>query len=279
MKSFFTYCRNIFLTNHSIMKTLLLTFTLMFCLSVINAQDIKLLVRADDIGSSHNANLACIESFKNGIAQSVEVMVPCSWFEEAAKLLRENPGYDVGVHLVMTSEWENYKWRPLTAGKSFTDQDGYFRPMVWPNDNYPEDKAFAHSNWKLKEVEKELRAQIELALKKIPQVSHLSTHMGFTSANDKIGKLVNKLAKEYGLYVNTDNLVWLPGFSKASTTEETINNFVVALKNLEAGTFIFVEHPGFDNPEARAIGNIGYEHVAPDREMVTKLFTSEKVKN
>jgi len=72
---------------------------------------IKLIVRADDIGSSHAANLACIQSYREGIARSVEVMVPCPWFNEAAGMLRANPGYDVGVHLTLTSEWANYPGR------------------------------------------------------------------------------------------------------------------------------------------------------------------------
>jgi hypothetical protein len=38
--------------------------------------------------------------------RTVEVMVPCPWFPEAAALLRENPGLDVGVHITLTSEWE-----------------------------------------------------------------------------------------------------------------------------------------------------------------------------
>ena len=36
--------------------------------------EIRLIVRADDIGSSHAANLACIKSYREGIARSVEVM-------------------------------------------------------------------------------------------------------------------------------------------------------------------------------------------------------------
>ena len=35
--------------------------------------EIKLVVRADDIGSCHAANLACIQCFQKGIARSVEV--------------------------------------------------------------------------------------------------------------------------------------------------------------------------------------------------------------
>ncbi len=42
--------------------------------------------------------------------------------------------------------------------------------------------------------------------------------------------------------------------------------------------WLFVEHPGLDTPEMRAIGHKGYEDVAADRDGVTKMFTSEKVK-
>jgi len=42
------------------------------------AQDkgIYLIVRGDDIGSSHAANAACIQSYKEGIMTTVELMVP-----------------------------------------------------------------------------------------------------------------------------------------------------------------------------------------------------------
>ena len=65
------------------------------------AQDkgISLIVRGDDIGSCHAANVACIRSYKEGVMTSVELMVPCSWFPEAVKILNENPGLDVGIHL------------------------------------------------------------------------------------------------------------------------------------------------------------------------------------
>jgi hypothetical protein len=37
-------------------------------------EDIRIIFRADDIGSSHTANLACIDAYKNGVARSVEIM-------------------------------------------------------------------------------------------------------------------------------------------------------------------------------------------------------------
>ena len=79
---------------------------------------IYLLVRADDIGMAHNANEACMHTFREGIARSVELMAPCAWFMEAVRLLDACPEYDVGVHLTLTSEWENIKWGPLTAASS-----------------------------------------------------------------------------------------------------------------------------------------------------------------
>src|SRR5260370_1300612 len=40
-------------------------------------------------------------------------------------MLAENPGVDVGIHLAITSEWDNEKWRPLSDCPSLKDPDGY----------------------------------------------------------------------------------------------------------------------------------------------------------
>lgn len=242
--------------------------------------DIKLLIRGDDIGSSHSANIACIKSYTEGIVQSVEVMVPCGWFPEAVEMLNENPGLDVGVHLVMTSEWEKIKWRPLTGISSITDDRGYFFPMVWPNDNFGPAQAFRESEWKIEDVEKELRAQIELAKKEIKNVSHLSSHMGFPSADESIDSLVVALAKEYGLYINPrEHDVKSFGYDavKGDTSEERIEAFSKALKTLKSGTYMFIEHPSLDTPEMEAVGHVGNYNVGKDRQMVTDLFTSKEV--
>jgi hypothetical protein len=107
---------------------------------------IYLLVRGDDIGSSHTANVACIESYRNGIVRSVELMVPGPWFPEAVRLLNENPGLDVGVHLVMTSEWNDIKWCPLTCCPSLVDIDGYFF-VEHPGMNTTEMQAIWHKGY------------------------------------------------------------------------------------------------------------------------------------
>lgn len=240
---------------------------------------IKLVVRADDIGSCHTANLACIKVYQEGIVKSVEVQAPCPWFNEAARMLRENPGYDVGVHLTLTSEWENYKWGPLTQSPSLVDAQGNFYPMTSQRADFPPKTGFLECGWKIEEVEKELRAQIELAKKMIPQVSHLSSHMGTPTCTPQLQALVGRLAKEYKLPIETpgaQHLRWMAD-SKASA-EQREAALVKALEEIGPGVWIVVEHPGLDTAEMQAMGHKGYWEVASHRDGVTKSFTSAKVK-
>jgi hypothetical protein len=217
------------------MKKLILVAFFGVSLLYINAQtdnSIFLLVRGDDIRSSHATNLACIESYRNGIMRSVELMVPGPWFLEAVRLLNENPGLDVGVHLVLTSEWNNIKWRPLTCCPSLMDKDGYFYPM------------------------------------------------GCESCAPEIATVVKELAVEYELdiYPGTSGCQYITFWNKNDTTaSQRINSTVNTLKSLKPGRYFFIDHPGIDNPEMRAIWHKGYENVAADRDAVTKVFTSKEV--
>jgi predicted glycoside hydrolase/deacetylase ChbG (UPF0249 family) len=259
------------------MKTSL-TVILAFAFTFGFAQ--RLIVRGDDMGYSHSGNLALIKCSKEGIQTSIEIIVPSPWFPEAVKFLKENPTIDVGIHLALTSEWDNVKWRPLTDCPSLRTPDGYFYPMSFPNPNYPK-MSIKENNWKMDEVEKELRAQIELALKHLPQVSHISSHMGATWLTDEMRALEKKLAQEYKIDIDLQELgvAYAPFDGPHVTKEEKISSFIKMLGKLEKGkTYLFVEHPGFDNDELRAISHIGYENVAADRQGVTDLYTSGEVK-
>jgi predicted glycoside hydrolase/deacetylase ChbG (UPF0249 family) len=239
---------------------------------------ILLVVRGDDIGSCHAANVACMKTYRQGIVRSLEVMVPAPWFNEAAKMLSENPPVDVGVHLTLTSEWEFYKWGPLTEAASLVDGQGHFYPMTSQRSDFPPNTGFLQAKPKIDEVEKELRAQIELALKKIPNVSHLTSHMGTPTCTPELRALVQKLAKEYKLPLGVPRGVQsVRGFT-GRTAEEKEASLVKVLEQLTPGRWLLLEHPGMDTPEMRAIGHIGYRDVAADREAVTQAFTSTKVK-
>lgn len=268
------------------MKHLLITITLVTIVfsagwSQLHTDEIRLIIRGDDIGSAHAANIACIRSYQEGIMRSVEIMVPCAWFPEAVKMLNENPGLDVGVHITITSEWENVKWGPVSNAPSLADQNGYFYPMIWPNQGRLDEKALKSQDWKIEEIEQEMRAQIEMAKRNIPHVSHLSCHMGCSNWNPKVQEVYNKLAKEYDLEINTDDygVKRFPLSEKGEMLDERVNNFITALQKLEPGnTYLYIEHPGLDTPEMQGYGHTGYENVPTDRDLVTKTFTSEKIK-
>lgn len=240
----------------------------------------RLLVRGDDMGFSHSGNLALVKCYKEGIEKSIEVLVPSPWFPEAVKLLKQNPGVDIGIHLALTSEWENIKWRPLSDCPSLKDSNGYFFPMLYPNKNYP-GKSVSENKWTIADIEKEFRAQIETALRLLPHVSHLSSHMGCTSLSAEVTALTKKLALEYKIPVDPDldhqGSVGFDGPHK--TGAEKIQAFLKMLDKLQPGkTYIFIEHPGIDDEELKAVYHIGYEDVAADRQGVTDLFTNEEVK-
>lgn len=244
------------------------------------AQPIQLIVRSDDMGFTHAANEAIIKTCQRGITTSIEIMVPTPWFPEAVKMLREHPDLDVGIHLTLTSEWENLKWKPLTPAHSLTDKNGYFYPMIWPNDHYGTDQALQPQPWKLEEIEQELRTQIKMAQREIPQLSHLSGHMGCDRMDERVTALVKRLAEEYDLAIFPEAL----GVERArllgpkKTSEEKISSFIAMLESLTPGTYLFVEHPAYDTPEVQAVYHIGYTDVAADRQGVTDMLTSDRVK-
>ena len=260
-------------------------FIVLFLAQFVSSQsnnEICLLVRADDMASFATANQACIDACTKGIAQSVEVMVPCAWFPEAARLLNENPTIDVGVHLVLTSEWTNCKWRPLTCAKSLVDEYGYFYPLIWQQKDMP-GRSLQEAKWNIGEIEAELRAQIEMAKKCIHNLTHISTHMGCVEWNDELTALVEQLATEYGLnWQHESSFENFPvmNVKKTDSLEKHIDAFIEALGKLKPGkTYIFIEHPAYNTPEMQTVEQKATDTIGKDRDNVIKIYTNERVKN
>ncbi|MCF0062927.1 polysaccharide deacetylase family protein [Dyadobacter chenwenxiniae] len=251
-----------------------------FTLAAYAQQSPRLIVRGDDMGYSHSGNLALLKCFKEGFQTSIEVIVPSPWFPEAVQMLKDNPGADIGIHLALTSEWDNVKWRPVSDCPSLCDEDGYFYPMVRANKNYPK-RAIMENSWKIEDVEKEFRAQIELALKKLPTITHLSSHMGCTGISEEVRALTKRLSKEYKIPIDPEpvDVSYVSYEGPHKTSEQKIESFLKMLDKLQPGkTYMFVDHPGLNDAELQAIHHIGYEDVAADRQGVTDLFTSARVK-
>ena len=244
------------------------------------AGPIRLIVQGDDMGVAHGVDVATIEAYKNGILRSANVIVTGPWLPEAAQFLKDNPGIDAGVHLALTSEWSAVKWRPLTHAPSLVDEHGFFYPMVWPRDDFPPNTSLKTASPDLGEIERELRAQIELAKAMIPQVTYTWEHMGFGGLSPELRPLVAKLTREYGLVTPGPEIgVQILGgvWQGTDSAEVRIDKLVAKLEALGPGTWLMVDHAAIDSPETRAIGHPGYEYVAADRSAVLAAWTSPKV--
>jgi predicted glycoside hydrolase/deacetylase ChbG (UPF0249 family) len=157
--------------------------------------DAKLLiVHADDLGMSHSVNLATIKGFESGLVNSGSIMVPCPWFSEIAAYARANPQADLGLHLTLTSEWTSFRWGPVTSKdrvSSLLDKNGYFHLT----------EVDAATKADVKEVEAEIRAQVERARAFGIQPTHLDSHMGTLYQSKELFEVFLKVAREYKLPV------------------------------------------------------------------------------
>jgi predicted glycoside hydrolase/deacetylase ChbG (UPF0249 family) len=221
------------------------------------APDDKLLiVNCDDLGSSRAANVAVYDALRAGVATSASLMVPCPWARDAAAQYR---GEDVGVHLTLNSEWETYRWGPITYAPSLLDGDGGFPRTM--------DDTWDHAD--LEELRRECRAQIERAILWGFDVSHLDSHLGTLQLRPEFFDVYLELAVDFGLPVRMgsaggERVVGFP-YRELATAEGVVfpDHLVLvpvgarhaierALFDLRPGvTEVFV-HPAVDTDELRA---------------------------
>lgn len=130
-----------------------------------------LILHVDDAGMSYDSNLGAERALTEGVATSVSVMMPCPWVPGFVKFFKKNPAVDAGLHLTLTSEWDDYRWGPLMgqpAVPGLVDGHG----ALWP------EVADVVKHAKADEVEAEIVAQIGRARAMGFDPTHLDSHMG-----------------------------------------------------------------------------------------------------
>jgi len=250
--------------------------------------DAKLLiVHADDLGMAHSVNAATIKGFETGLVNSGSIMVPCPWFSEIAAYARANPQADLGLHLTLTSEWTSFRWGPVTSKdrvSSLLDKNGYF--------NLTESDAAAKAD--PKEVELEIRAQIERARAAGIQPTHLDSHMGTLYQNKALFEVFLKVAREYKLPVRVAR-AWFGRADFLPTTLKPDDVFIdrvldinqtvapgdwakfytEAIKKLEPGVTEVVIHLAYDDAEMRGATADHPDWGAAWRQRDLDFFTSD----
>lgn len=149
-----------------------------------------IILNADDFGMCRAANEAIMGLLPAGHLDSTTVMVPCGWAPEALAFAAAHPELNVGVHLVLTSEWTSYRWRPLTGtATSLVDETGYF----------PAEVVAIERQATIEDVAAELAAQLAFARAAGVDVTHLDSHMGavygLETGRDFLGQVMDLAAR------------------------------------------------------------------------------------
>jgi len=223
-----------------------------------------IIVHADDLGETHAVNAAAIKTLESGSVNSASLMVPCPWFPEMADYAKSHPEADLGLHLTLTSERVYYRWSPVAAADkvaSLVDANGYFH-HDWEE----------HQQIDANQVETELRAQVERALRMGVRPTHLDSHQYRLIMNGKeLFDALLRVAHDYQLpvFVTADWFVQHPYLQSSLGSADIVLDHTVtigpevpadkwadfyreALENLKPGVTEFVIHPGYDDEEERA---------------------------
>lgn len=236
----------------------------------------RLIIRTDDIGFCHGANMAFKRIADLGMVSSVSVIVNSPWLDEAVEILKQHPEISVGVHLALNSEWKEFKWGPVSRMDqvpSLVDPFGKF---------YGTRKEFFSHRPKVEEVAKELRAQIELAKRKGLPISYIDNHMSTAISTLEFQQEMERLAQDYHIGISRyfgereiPNVYATPPaekLSQALSNLDTITNF---------GLYLLVCHVGTDYPEMQAmtdLNSVGPGNMSKHRQAEADVLCSPEYK-
>lgn len=214
-----------------------------------------LVISSDDFGMTSSVNEGIRLAYMRGVLSSTNLMVPCPWFEHAAQLA-EGMDIDIGVHLTLTGEWRNYRWRPLSGKSSLTGSSGYFYSSI----------RELMENAKRIDIVAECRAQInEVLSRKIP-LAYIDLHMCIPSISGvlpnadyelELMSMVTELAGEfqipYAYELENGRLRYFDtGLSISSKERNAIHTY---LKNLDDGVHHLSCHCAVDSYEQSNLAN------------------------
>lgn len=217
--------------------------------SVNSSGSIKLITRGDDAGSCKSANRAIRQAFEEGILRNASVIVPGPAFADAFEVLGGLRGLCIGLHLTLTAEWEFPRYSPIL-----------------PTDKVPslilKDGAFPFTTkefWDIKpdpdQAVAEASAQLA-ALRKIGfDPKYLDTHMGIGGYPPVQDGLADLIKKEGLIAGNHPPVTRLP--QPEEKIDDPVDRLVWQLQRAEAGCYLTVGHPCFDDEDAAGMRKIG----------------------
>ena len=272
-----------------------------------------LIIHADDIGIAHSINIASFDAYKNNAINSGAAMIPSPWIKEVAEFHKKHPNYDLGIHLTLTAEWKNYKWRGISPSNEIPS-------LLNEYNEFYDNTSDVNINANPEEVRKELQAQIDYARSLGINPSHIDSHMGAIAVNKDLwrvyievghkNKLVSMATKSrvfnlfdedfpvpgYILPVNDIYMLYTEAERTSiedSAGEDIANTLIVndvykyddffnlyssKVKLLTPGLNVFLLHLGYDNEELREVTVDHPEYGSLWRQLDYDVFNSDEFK-
>jgi chitin disaccharide deacetylase len=199
---------------------------------------IRLLARADDLGSFSGVTPSVLYARRHGIVRNASVMVPTRWFADTAQQLRGRKDLCIGVHLTVCCEWTLDRWAPVLPTNKVPC-------LVDASGAYKRDPGTIHeAGVDAEQILAECTAQVQRAREAGLEVSYVDTHMGWEwihAANGpRLSELLPTWAKAMGVrWYQHANINRLRGVSGHSTRERILSGF----DNATSGTYLVVGHP------------------------------------
>ena len=207
---------------------------------------------------SHSVNVALQRLIATGLPVSVSVMAPTPWYQETVEILKRHPAVSVGIHLTLNSEWKNYRWGPVSgrsAVPTLVDADGYF---------FQSGEALYGNRPDPQEVEKELRAQIERALRSGLQIDYVDYHMGTAVRYPEFREVTERLAREFRLGMSGYFGETRHDPQYRATPRDKTDSLVAMIDRLQPGYNLVVTHVGIDDAELGALVDMNTEQPLAD---------------
>ena len=149
----------------------------------------KVVFHGDDFGLTSGVNKGIIRSYREGLLTSASLMAGGEAAEEAISFAEENPGLDMGIHLVLCDETPVLQ--PVDVS-SIVSSGGRF-----PSRNHLV-KAILSGKIDYTEVEAEWCAQVETAINAGLRITHLDSHQ-FVHLFPGLLSVCLKIVKKYDI--------------------------------------------------------------------------------
>jgi hopanoid biosynthesis associated protein HpnK len=150
----------------------------------------ELILNADDFGLTKGVNEGIIRAHREGILTSATLMATAPAFDDAVVCARANPALGVGCHLVLTG---GFAVAPREEIPSLVDENGRL-----PKSLGIFVTRVSSGGIRAKDIERELRAQIEKIRRAGIEPTHLDTHK-HTHAHPRVMNVLGRVASELGI--------------------------------------------------------------------------------